>query len=422
METSVQGQFNSAAYLIRDPLTGAYSRGLLESRLIEETARSGREKIPLTLCVFTLDHFKALREQWGHRRADQILREMTQLVQKKMRISDVLFRSGAEEFVLLLPATSKKNAIQVCERLLERVAVHPFAGDPVLFQSISVGLAAYPEDSGKVSDLVQVARKRNQWASELGRGRFVTEDLRDVPLVHFDELSRPIEREDHLEAFQTFLDMLEIKQKGLFTLAGHDGSGRSFLLGYLAQTARAQNYAVLSLTPSARLQQTPHEVMLQAKWDFPLPLHEGSRAVLQALQQGCHSKMGLLITIDDGAFLDHATCRTLQQALDGLMVPVGVVMASGSRGALSPFQVPLETRVSLAPLSREGLKAWMQEALNWEAPARLTDWCFQHSAGYPGRARDMLSALMSQGLLRQVRAGWEMTLGWENRLEQWQNQ
>ncbi|GEM47407.1 GGDEF domain-containing protein [Deinococcus cellulosilyticus] len=422
MEHSFQGQQNSAAYLIRDPLTGAYSRGLLESRLIEETARSGREKIPLTLCVFTLDRFQTLRAQWGPRRVDQILRELTSLVQKKMRSSDVLFRSGAEEFVLMLPSTSKKNAIQVCERLLERVAVHPFAGEPVLFQSISVGLASYPEDSGRVSELMQVARKRNAWASEQGRNRFVTEDLRDVPLVHFDHLTHPIEREDHLEAFQAFLDMLEIKQKGLFTLAGQPDSGRSFFLNYLAQTARAQNYAVLMLTPSESLQAIPHGVLQQAKWDHPLPVHEGPRSVVAALQQGCQGKMGLIITIDEGTLLDPTTCRTLQQILDGLSLPVALMMSCGIKTLLSPFQVPLETRVSLTPLSREGMKAWLTEVLNWEAPFQLQDWCYRQSDGYPGRAKKTLGLLMSQGVLRPLHSGWELASGWETRLDQWQNQ
>lgn len=422
MEQAPQGQLNSATYLIRDPLTGAYSRGLLESRLIEETARSGREKIPLTLCVFTLDHFQTQKEQWGQRRVDQILRELTVLVQQKMRSSDVLFRSGADEFVLLLPSTSKKNAIQVCERLIEQVAVQPFSGDPVLFQSISVGLASFPEDSGRISELMQVARKRNGWASEQGRSRFVTEDLRDVPLVHFDQLTRPVEREDHLEAFQAFLDMLEIKQKGLFTLAGQEGSGRSFFLNYLAQTARSQHYAVLMLNPSVALQDVPHGVLQQAKWDHPLPIHEGHRSVIAALQQGCHGKLGLIITIDDGTQLDSATCRTLQQILDGLAFPVAVVMACGIKTLLSPFQVPLETRVSLTPLSREGLKTWMCEVLNWDAPPRLQEWCHQHSGGYPGRAKSVLSLLMAQGVLKPARSGWELVHGWELRLEHWQNQ
>ncbi len=420
MEHAHQGQHNPTTYLIRDPLTGAYTRGLMESRLIEETARSEREKLPFVLCVITPDHLSQVRELWGQDRANQLLRHLTERIQQKKRTSDVLFRSGPEEFVLMLPSTCKRDAVLVCERLLEHLATHPFEGHPVLFQRVSMGIAAYPEDAGRVSDLLQVARTRNQWASEQNPRRFVTEDLRDVPVVHSDPLPSPIERNGQLEAFQTFLDMLEIKQKGVFSLTGKPGSGRTFMLHFLAQQARRQNYAVLSLSGA-----TTHrslDGLMQAKWDAPLPVHEGSRAVLQTLQHGCYGKLGLLIMIDEGSMLDHATCRVIQQALDQLMLPVGIVMASVSRTALTPFQVPLETRVFLSPFSQQGVHLWMEEMLAQEIPARLSAWCFQQSEGYPGRATEVLNLLKARGVFQKARAGWELSSGWESYINRLQNQ
>ena len=107
--------------LILDPLTGMYSRALFDARLQEEILRARRYESACTLCVFDIDHFKSINDAYGHLRGDEILRDFAHELQKLVRGSDVLFRYGGDEFVLLLPETHTEQAVVVCDRIFEHL-------------------------------------------------------------------------------------------------------------------------------------------------------------------------------------------------------------------------------------------------------------------------------------------------------------
>lgn len=128
---------------ITDVLTGWHNRRYLQTRLREELARARRDGSPLTLLLIDIDHFKRVNDTHGHMAGDQVLTEVAQRIESRIRASDVAARYGGEEFVLLLPDTDAGPARTLAERLRAAVAERPvsLADGTGLDLTISAGLA-----------------------------------------------------------------------------------------------------------------------------------------------------------------------------------------------------------------------------------------------------------------------------------------
>ena len=105
-----------------DGLTGAANRRSFDQRLAAEWRRALRNRTPLGLVLFDLDHFKAYNDRHGHPGGDDCLRRIATLGQQSIRRpGDLIARYGGEEFVLLLPDTDLAGAHGLAERLRRRV-------------------------------------------------------------------------------------------------------------------------------------------------------------------------------------------------------------------------------------------------------------------------------------------------------------
>lgn len=135
-----------AASAEHDPLTGLGNRRQLQRRCADLLPVAQRDNKALALAQIDIDHFKRINDEHGHAAGDRVLTAMALLLRENMRAGDVLARHGGEEFVLLLPGMDLDRAAEVCERLRERVAAHPWAavGGPAWPVTISIGLAAAP--------------------------------------------------------------------------------------------------------------------------------------------------------------------------------------------------------------------------------------------------------------------------------------
>ncbi len=109
-----------------DGLTGLVNRRELESLLDQELVRARRHGSPLSLIMYDLDHFKTVNDTHGHEVGDQVLREVTDLVRRSIRATDVEGRWGGEEFVILMPQTDLNAARGVAEKLRLTIAGHRF--------------------------------------------------------------------------------------------------------------------------------------------------------------------------------------------------------------------------------------------------------------------------------------------------------
>ena len=135
-----------AAAAERDPLTGLGNRRHLDRRYAELLPAAAREQQPLSLALVDIDHFKAVSDQHGHAVGDQVLVVVAQLLREYTRVGDVIARHGGEEFVIVLPGMDCDGAVEVCERLRERVLSHPWAliGGPEGGVTVSIGLSCAP--------------------------------------------------------------------------------------------------------------------------------------------------------------------------------------------------------------------------------------------------------------------------------------
>jgi diguanylate cyclase (GGDEF)-like protein len=125
---------------LTDPLTGAYNRRHLAQQITQLT-RPGPDIYGMNaLLAIDVDHFKSINDRHGHAAGDAVLVACVQALSARKRQSDMLFRTGGEEFVLLLPRTSALDAHQVAESLRRRIAETPLLPGHPITVSIGVGI------------------------------------------------------------------------------------------------------------------------------------------------------------------------------------------------------------------------------------------------------------------------------------------
>lgn len=137
-----------------DVLTGWHNRRYLKTRLQDELARAGRDAQKLACLMLDIDHFKGINDRYGHLAGDAVLREVTHRIEDQIRRSDIATRYGGEEFVILLPNTTRVVATTIAERIrraIEAVPVSVGAGVEIPV-TLSIGLSrAMP--GGEARDL-----------------------------------------------------------------------------------------------------------------------------------------------------------------------------------------------------------------------------------------------------------------------------
>ena len=110
------------AAALLDDLTNLGNRAAYEKNLQREVERTKRHDTPLSLIVIDIDNFKSINDKFGHSSGDKALKILADMINHSLRSSDMAFRFGGEEFVLLLPETNIHDAEIVAERVRESVS------------------------------------------------------------------------------------------------------------------------------------------------------------------------------------------------------------------------------------------------------------------------------------------------------------
>jgi two-component system, cell cycle response regulator len=171
VEEAFQRRLRDAA--LRDGLTGAFNKQYLMDRLATELAFAQRHKTALSLIIFDADHFKAINDAFGHPAGDEVLVQLTRVVQETIRKEDVLARYGGEEFVVLCRSVDVEQAAVLAERLRERIAGMEidFEGARITV-TVSIGIAGIPAPSLETAkQLVAAADEALYVAKSSGRNR-----------------------------------------------------------------------------------------------------------------------------------------------------------------------------------------------------------------------------------------------------------
>ena len=156
-----------------DPLTGLYNRRELERQFKEELARARRYGRPLSLLWLDLDHFKTINDDYGHLAGDEVLRELSRLLQTHVRAVDYAARYGGEELLIVLPELDQSGALEMAERLrglVESTRIRVSSGEQ-LGVTVSIGVASYPLDGETADQLFSKADEAMYQAKQSGRNR-----------------------------------------------------------------------------------------------------------------------------------------------------------------------------------------------------------------------------------------------------------
>lgn len=162
-------------FSVMDAQTGCYNRSYLEGTLERELKIAQRTGRPLALVLMDIDYFGHYTETYGHGASSLVMQDLGSFLRENIRDVDVPSRYGADEFALLLPDTTLETARRRAENL------HAMMRDFSLRDghghmrriTLSMGIAAYPDQGETFCDLIESAKKALKKAKDTGRNRII---------------------------------------------------------------------------------------------------------------------------------------------------------------------------------------------------------------------------------------------------------
>ena len=165
-----------------DPLTRLFNRRGLEDALHVSFAQASRQELSTSAVMLDIDHFKKVNDSFGHDTGDQVIRAVATILERLCRASDVVARTGGEEFLIILPDTSLESARVLAERIRSAIGDHPLiVEEQRIAITVSLGAACSHGDV----DLSQLTREADQamyLAKRGGRNRVASVDNRPVQM------------------------------------------------------------------------------------------------------------------------------------------------------------------------------------------------------------------------------------------------
>ena len=159
---------------ITDGLTEVYNRHYFNQTLPRELERARRYNIPLSFLMVDIDHFKKFNDSQGHLAGDWALKRVSQVISGSVRIPDMVFRYGGEEFAVVLPETDKPDAIAVAERIRANVSLTRFLDSEMISSqhlTVSIGACTFPVDAQNFQEIIEESDTHLYSAKRLGRDR-----------------------------------------------------------------------------------------------------------------------------------------------------------------------------------------------------------------------------------------------------------
>ena len=152
----------------KDALTDLWNHGYFQY-VFDEKLKNTKERVSnLSIIFLDIDNFKNYNDTWGHQKGDEILSRISRIITDSSRKIDFVCRYGGEEFAIILPDASKRDAMIIAERIRANIEQ--------LSQKITVslGVASFPDDGANKADLIQAADQALYEAKREGKNRVKT--------------------------------------------------------------------------------------------------------------------------------------------------------------------------------------------------------------------------------------------------------
>jgi diguanylate cyclase (GGDEF)-like protein len=158
-----------------DPVSGLFNRRYFQARLEEELHRAIRQLTSVGLLMVDLDGFKSINDRFGHVAGDMVIRDISEILRRSVRIFDVCTRFGGEEFAVMMPGGTVESAGTIAERIRQRVEAYQ-RNEPDLAGlrvTASIGVAVSPPGV-TARDLIERADRALYHAKRAGKNRVST--------------------------------------------------------------------------------------------------------------------------------------------------------------------------------------------------------------------------------------------------------
>lgn len=159
---------------LTDPLTNTFNRRYLDIYMKKTIPLYKRREDSLTVILFDIDHFKRINDKYGHNKGDIILERVARVSSRVIRESDVLIRIGGEEFLIVLPDTTVKDAFEIANRINKIVGKETFLFEGI-YVTLSLGISSYKVNQS-LEELIGKADQALYRAKKNGRNQIMVAD------------------------------------------------------------------------------------------------------------------------------------------------------------------------------------------------------------------------------------------------------
>ncbi len=153
-----------------DKLTSAFNRKYIENALTSQLKYSLQNSVPFSLLMLDVDLFKNINDKFGHPVGDEVLVQICNIINESIRSNDVLGRYGGEEFIIIVPDTTSKDAYKIAERIRKNIYHRNILYDKHSV-SVSIGISNYPYDDVDYDGLIEKCDEALYQAKNSGRNK-----------------------------------------------------------------------------------------------------------------------------------------------------------------------------------------------------------------------------------------------------------
>jgi len=172
-----------------DKLTGVNLRKHIEQEFTKELSIARLKNIPLSVIMLDIDKFKSVNDNYGHRKGDEILSHIGELIKQSIRNSDYVGRYGGEEFIIILPETDAHDGYRVAEKIRMIIDERKLLGEEMPL-TVSLGISTFPIDGANEEELIEKADQSLYYSKNNGRNKATSWDEKLIKEGHrYDRLT-----------------------------------------------------------------------------------------------------------------------------------------------------------------------------------------------------------------------------------------